>query len=202
MPAAVPADNEIDLPDPGQSPDPAQWLAQHGDALYAFALLRVREASAAEDLVQDTLLAALGARQGFRAQSSERTWLTGILKHKVLDYYRKRAREQGFGADEKDLVEMNADFFDEDGFWLSAPSAWRQPDRALEQEQFWEQFSTCLDKLPERLRLLYLLKEVDGMGTDEVIRDLNLSSPNNLWTMLSRTRLQLRSCLEKNWFGR
>ena len=92
-------------------------------------------------------------------------------------------------------------YFDDSGHWNVRVSDWDQPERSLEQEQFWTTFNNCVGKLPERLRTLYALKEIDGMETSELINTLNISSQNNLWVMLSRARGHLRQCLESNWFG-
>jgi RNA polymerase sigma-70 factor (ECF subfamily) len=179
--------------------DPIKWLDDHGDALYAFALMRVREPSQAEDLVQETLLAALGAVDNFKGESTERTWLTGILKHKVLDHLRRSGREKPL-SDEDEANMEKASMFDETGLWTIKPGNWTEPERSLEQEQFWNTMSNCVEKLPEKLRTIYVLREFDGIETDVLLETLNISSKNNLWVMLSRARLQLRHCLETNWF--
>jgi len=180
--------------------DPINWLDEHGDALYAFALMRVREPSQAEDLVQETLLAALGTVENFKGESTERTWLTGILKHKVLDHLRRSGREKPL-TDEDEASMEKASMFDETGKWTIKPGDWEVPERSLEQEQFWNTMSNCVEKLPEKLRTLYILREFDGIETNELLETLNISNKNNLWVMLSRSRLQLRHCLETNWFN-
>ncbi len=180
--------------------DPINWLDEHGDALYAFALMRVREPSQAEDLVQETLLAALGTVENFKGESTERTWLTGILKHKVLDHLRRSGREKPL-TDEDEASMEKASMFDETGQWTIKPGDWAEPERSLEQEQFWNIMSNCVENLPEKLRTLYILREFDGNETDVLLETLNISSKNNLWVMLSRARLQLRHCLETNWFN-
>jgi len=181
--------------------DPVKWLDAHGDALFAYCLLRVRDRAAAEDLVQETLLAALQAADSFKGQSSERTWLIGILKHKILDHLRRSGRERplDLGAYPG---EDTAAYFDETGHWQAAPGDWGEPEKELEQEQFWKAFQDCLGRLPERLRVLYSMKEVDGMATEEVLEILNISTANNLWVMMSRARVHLRQCLETNWIDK
>lgn len=180
--------------------DPINWLNDHGDALYAFALMRVREPSQAEDLVQETLLAALGTVENFKGESTERTWLVGILKHKVLDHFRRSGREKPL-SDEDEASMEKASMFDETGQWTIKPGDWAEPERSLEQEQFWNTMSNCVENLPEKLRTLYILRDFDGIETDVLLETLNISSKNNLWVMLSRARLQLRHCLETNWFN-
>ena len=180
--------------------DPVKWLDEHGDALYAFALMRVREPSQAEDLVQETLLAALESAGNFKGKSTERTWLTGILKHKILDYLRRSKRERPL-TDEDEASMENMHMFDETGHWTVKPVDWSNPDRALENEQFWNSMKNCVEKLPEKLRTLYILREFDDIKADALLETLNISSMNNLWVMLSRARMQLRQCLEMNWFN-
>src|SRR5215510_12490677 len=92
--------------------DPTIWLERHGDYLYRYAMLRLRDSSAAEDVVQETLLAALKSAARFAGASSERTWLVGILKHKISDWFR-RQRET------TDSINSDEEFFDKDGFWKS-----------------------------------------------------------------------------------
>lgn len=179
--------------------DPARWLDEHGDALYGYCLLRVRNRATAEDLVQDALIAALTAADSFKGQSSERTWLIGILKHKILDHLRKSGREQPLDS-EQYTAESTDDYFDESEHWRVSVSDWAQPDKALENERFWTTFNHCMEKLPERLRMLFALRELDGLETEELLETLNISTANNLWVMLSRARVHLRQCLENNWF--
>ncbi|NIR14014.1 MAG: hypothetical protein GWN86_08695, partial [Desulfobacterales bacterium] len=73
-----------------QTLDPEAWVDQYGDYLYRYAISRIHEPAVAEDLVQETLLAALQGKEGFKGRSSEKTWLTGILKYKIVDYIRKK----------------------------------------------------------------------------------------------------------------
>ncbi len=178
------------------SRDPARWLELHGDALYAFALARTRNPATAEDLVQDTLVAAFAGRDAFKGESAERTWLVGILKHKVIDCLRRQGREVPL-ADETDVSgDIETTLFDERGHWQVDMRAWAQPERALEREEFWDALRDCLAALPERLGRLFTLRELDGMETEELLQVLGISSANNLWVMLSRARLRLSVCLE------
>lgn len=188
-------------PDHGTGADPMAWLDRHGDALYAYALLRVKEPATAEDLVQDSLLAALKSVANYRGESTERTWLTGILKHKIMDYVRKRYREIPLENDGEESNHNEDQWFDESGHWLHRPGHWESPEQSLENRQFWRSMNDCVEKLPESLRMVYVLREFDEMETDEIIETLGVTSRNNLWVMLSRARMQLRACLEINWFG-
>jgi RNA polymerase sigma-70 factor (ECF subfamily) len=180
--------------------DPARWVEEHGDALFRYALVRLGDVAAAEDLVQETFLAALNARAGFAGQSSERTWMTGILKHKLLDYYRTRGRERA-ATDLDTSGDLLAELFDEAGKWR-APLSGRQadPSEVLERQEFWETFRNCLTRLPGRMAEAFRLREMDGMPSEEVQSALQVSA-NNLWVLLHRARLGLSRCLDQHWFG-
>ena len=176
-----------------------RWLEAHGDALYAYALARVRAVEAAEDLVQETLLAALAARHKFAGLAAERTWLTGILKHKLVDHLRKAVRQRPLTEVRPDGM---LDVFDQHGRWRVAPSSWRaDPQSALENAEFREVLARCLGKLPARMAQLFWLREAEGIGSGPLCQELQIS-PTNLWTMLHRARLRLRRCLSENWFDR
>lgn len=182
---------------------PEHWVDEHGSALFRYALLRLRDEHKAEELVQETFLAALQARERFSGGSSLRTWLIGILKHKILDQFRHEAREvslndAGLDGDQDDtLIE---DSFAPDGHWSALLADWGNPEEALEKGQFWAILQYCLDRLPKRLARLFMLREFMEAGTEEICKDLAVT-PTNLWTMLYRARLGLRQCLDKNWVG-
>ena len=133
-----------------QSTSAERWLEDHGDALFGFAFMRLRDRETAEDMVQETLLAAWRSRESFAATSSERTWLIGILKHKLADHWRRSARQpsDALEADAADdLIEKTFDM-EKGGPWRVPPSAWANPDTALEQQQFWQIFIDCVGALP------------------------------------------------------
>ena len=185
-----------------QLSDPNTWLDQHGDALFRYALLRVRNTTLAEDMVQETLLAALKARVRYAGNSSERTWLIGILNHKVIDHFRLTRREQPLTDSLPDDYDISNELFNEGDHWMSRPSSWSNPDQAFEQQKFWETLADCVTRLPPRLAELFILREVNGMDTEEACKVLNISTTNNACVILSRARMQLRQCLEVKWFGR
>jgi len=182
--------------------EPERWLDEHGSALYSFALLHVYDSHRAEDLVQETLLAALKGRERYQGNASVRTWLTGILKHKIMDEFRRRSREAPApGSDEAaweaaDAQRM-ADSFQSDGHWKEPLSDWGDAEQAFSRDQFWSLVEQCLAALSPRMARLFLLRELWGMETDEVCKELTIT-PTNLWTTLHRARLGMRQCLEKN----
>ena len=181
----------------------ASDLAAHRDVLLRFARVHLRDAAAAEDAVQDTFVAALGAGAGFRGESSVRTWLIGILKRKLVDRLRATAREvpladaAGGEADDADLLDR---LFDRAGHWAPGPSTWADPEAALEQEGFWRALEACLTHLPGRTGRVFVLRELAGLEPDEVCKECGISA-SNYWVTMHRARLRLRECLEKGWFG-
>ena len=183
-----------------QIPDPETWVDQYGDYLYRYALARVHDPSIAEDLVQEAFVAAIQARNNFKGHSSERTWITSILKHKVIDHFRKTSREQSTN-DIGSSAEALDDFFDEDGGWKGGPAKWNiTPTSLLEQKEFWKVLYQCLSELSNALARVFILREMDGLRTEEICKVFDISA-TNCWVMLSRARMYLRKCLEINWFG-
>lgn len=182
---------------------PDTWLDDHGAALYKYALLHTRDQHKAEEAVQETLLAALQGRDRFSGTASPRTWLIGILKHKIMDMFRHEAREQSLPENEAeaclDDAELDA-LFVANGHWQSQPANWGDPEALLAQGQFMAVLQRCLDALPPRLARLFMLREVMEEETETICQELTIT-PTNLWTMLYRTRLGLRECLDKNWVG-
>ena len=175
------------------------WLNEHSDYLYRFALARLRDPHLAEDVVQETFLAAIKS-PSFAEQSAPRTWLTGILKHKIIDVMRKNVREIA-ASDLLDDEDANVDdFFDNAGHWADKPLKWDMPENALEQKQFLGVLQTCMDKLPEKSAQIFMLRDVQETDNEEICKELNIS-PTNAWVMLYRARLGLRKCLEINWLG-
>jgi len=176
------------------------WLNQHGDALFRYAILRVRDSAVAEDLVQETLLAALKAFDNFQGRGSERTCLIGIMKHKIADYFRRMRREVPVQSTSDWFTE--AEFFEtSDGEWNSehAPADWQtSPAQAVERSGFWKAFNECLAHMPARTASAFTLREVDGLQSEAICELLGISV-NNLWVMLHRARMHLRDCLETNW---
>ena len=184
-----------------ESRDPSAWLEQHGDALFRYALLHLGDRADAEDAVQDTLLAALTARERFAGRSSVRTWLIGILKHKVVDRVRQAARERPL-ADQDSTAEFVADCFDQGGKWNPVPRRWSSgSDEPFQQREFWDIFRFCVSRLPAPLSAAFLLRETAELAAEEICELLSVTA-TNLWTMLHRARTRLRTCLEANWFGR
>ncbi|MBX3661372.1 MAG: sigma-70 family RNA polymerase sigma factor [Burkholderiales bacterium] len=168
--------------------------------LLRYARLQLRNPAQAEDAVQETLLAAIEGAARFSGKSSLRTWLTGILKHKVIDQLRRSAREQPLeAADDRAEAEAIDALFAGDGHWRDMPSDWGNPDAALENSRFRAAFELCLQRLPERTARAFTMREVMEMTTPEICQELQITS-THCWVLLHRARLTLRECLEITWF--
>lgn len=182
---------------PESSPTPLE-LERHRPYLLRFALLQLRDRSAAEDAVQETLLAAIQGASRFAGQSSVRTWLVGILKHKIVDSVRKASREQPIESLEDRGEDMDA-FFADDGHFAEAPQPWANPESSLEEKGFFDALERCLQSLPPNTARAFTMREVMGLETDEICKELRISA-SNCWVMLYRARVSLRACLERTWF--
>lgn len=172
-----------------------KWVDDYGDSLFHFALARVKDKSVAEDLVQETFLAAVKAQDRFQGRSSEKTWLFGILKHKVIDHYRKNkstVHAQDLVGDPDNIDAL----FNAKGGWQIRPAHWRtDPGKAQETKEFLDHFYRCLSDLPQRSADAFVYREIDGLSTEEICRQLGITA-NNCWVMLYRARMLLRKCLE------
>jgi RNA polymerase sigma-70 factor (ECF subfamily) len=172
--------------------------------LVRYAMLQLRDPHLAEDVVQETLLAAMEGLDKFAWQSSLRTWLTGILKHKILDLRRKQQREGELPNtdDAQDPYEnICAESFDNQGHWTSPPQAWANPSQSFENQKFWEVFEMCNQRVPLNSAQAFMMREFMDMTTEEICQELAIST-TNCWVLLHRARLALRECLELKWFGR
>ncbi|MEQ1589472.1 MAG: sigma-70 family RNA polymerase sigma factor [Gallionella sp.] len=172
--------------------------------LVRYAMLQLRDPHLAEDVVQETLLVAVESRDKFSGQSTLRTWLTGILKHKILDLRRKQQREGELPNtdEEQDPYEnISAESFDNQGHWISPPQTWANPSLSFENQKFWEVFEMCNQRMPLNSAQAFMMREFMDMSTEEICKELAIST-TNCWVLLHRARLALRDCLELQWFGR
>jgi RNA polymerase sigma-70 factor (TIGR02943 family) len=186
--------------------NPEKWIDSYADYLYAFAYNRVNDEESAKDLVQETFLSALKARDGFKGEAAEKTWLVSILKRKIIDLYRKKAAhpQQSFEESDQYKVAYSHYFTEEDfikGHWnkTNAPKPWNIPKKnTIEQKEFKHILAKCLAKLPKVWSSVFSLKYLDEEESDTICKELNISS-SNYWVIIHRAKLQMRECLEKNW---
>jgi RNA polymerase sigma-70 factor (ECF subfamily) len=184
------------------NPPLAAEIESHRGYLMRIAQLQLRDRESAEDAVQEAMVAALGAQDGFSGRSSLKTWLTGILKHKIVDAIRRRQREPRATAsfeEELDLDDFDA-LFKSNGAWDAPPADWGDPVAALDRREFFDVVDFCLDKLPPNTGRVFMMREVMELDTEEICKELRITA-NNLWVILYRARVSLRQCLEQNWFA-
>jgi RNA polymerase sigma-70 factor (ECF subfamily) len=178
-----------------------QQVADLHNYLLKFALLQLRNQAWAEDAVSETMLAALAKPQAFDNRSQLKTWLVGILKHKVIDALRHHNREvSGLEEsldDQADPLEYIA--FRADGHYVEQPAEWGNPEENTNRRQFFEVLEACAGQLPPTQGRLFLMREWLELSVEEICKELNLTS-TNLYVQLHRARLRLRECLELNWF--
>ena len=190
------------MSDPANDPSFETAVAQSRTYLLKFARLQLRDEAWAEDVVSETLLAALARPQAFAARSQLRTWLVGILKHKIVDVLRSRAREvtlnSGMDDELADPLEHMA--FKASGHFAERPADWGNPEQDLGSRQFMTILEACTEKLPAVQGRLFLMREWLELSSEEICKELGLT-PTNLYGQLHRARLRLRECLELNWFA-
>lgn len=180
--------------------NPHQWVASHADYLYAYAITRINDDELARDLVQETFLAALEKINNFEGKSSERTWLTAILKNKIIDVYRKKSSGLKQMETKKAEEEQN-EFFAEDGHWIAEYTSKEfgiEDKDHLVGKEFEQILKRCMEKLPVLWMAVFTMKHIDEEPTDTICAELKVS-PSNFWVIIHRAKLNLRACLQKNW---
>jgi len=185
---------------------PSKWLQLYGDFLFSLAMLKTGNKELAEDLVQETFLAAVKAKETFKGNSSEKTWLTAILKNKIIDHYRKKdvlkKADDYLASTEQSF--HNSFFSSEEasfGHWTkeAAPLEWKKgADAVVNSKEFYKILQDCIDKLPPRLVPVFLARFIDEEDAEVICKEFDLSS-SNYWVIVHRAKVLMRSCLEKNW---
>ena len=181
--------------------NPYQWVAAHADYLFSFALVRINDEELARDLVQETFLAALQKQKTFEGKSSERTWLSSIMKNKIYDLYRKKSSGLNI-VDVNDAEQEQDEFFDKhDGHWSKkhAPLAFGIEDNEpLINKELGLILAKCMQKLPALWAAVFTMKHIDDQSTDMICAELKVTA-SNFWVIIHRTKLNLRACLQKHW---
>lgn len=189
--------------------EPEKWIDRYGDILFNYTITRINKREVAEDLVQETFFSAYKARESFQQEASEKTWLISILKRKIIDHYRKKSTQNELSIFDKDSKDdfMNH-FFDKEsgyeGHWTdsSSPQEWRKDfQTSVESDEFNVILKNCLSKLSGKTSAVFTLKNMEDLDSDEICKELQIS-PSNYWVLMHRAKLQLRECMEKNWFNK
>jgi RNA polymerase sigma-70 factor (ECF subfamily) len=179
--------------------DAEDWVDKYSTQMYRFALTRVKDQDVAEEVVQETFLAAWKSKSSFSGRSSEKSWLFGILKHKILDYFRQQKKRGEIEFGDSEDWESAENLFQSNGLWKTPPSNWGiNPEQAAQNLQLLEALNKCVESLSDRFKSLFLLKEMDGLTADEICDQLEIK-PANLWVMMHRIRGRLKTCLESNF---
>jgi len=178
--------------------NPETWLDEHGDYLFRYARTRLNNQATAEDVVQETFLAAMKAKERFDGRAPVRYWLLGILKHKIVDHIRKAVRETVVEDVEAPEIQNSA-WYKAFGVPAEKPQPWHfNPRKAFEQKEFFGVLACCMAGLKGPPQRAFALRELEGRPTEEICKDLGIT-PNNLWVILHRARTQLKECLEEQW---
>ena len=186
---------------PAEALEPQHWVERHGDAMFAHAVVQLRDTHAAEEVVQAAFLSALESLPSFEGRSSERTWLIGIMRNKIADLYRRRAVEQSVLDDPIAKLPHFLDrfFSTKSKKWIKCPASWSpDPDSLAESREFWKIVYACLDRLTPAYADAFCLREFGQVERKDLCNILGVE-PANLGMRLHRARLLLRNCLEKNW---
>lgn len=182
---------------PHENTGPASWVDLYADYLYRFAIIRITNQDVAEDLVQETFISALAAEKEnqFHGQSAVKTWLTGILKHKISDHLRRKYRDQAVPLEfvGEDIIEGS---FDNRGSWLVKPGTWGiNPSDRYEQKELAKILMACIEALQEKQADAIRLREFDEKNTEEICKILMITT-TNYWVLMHRARLSLRRCVD------
>ena len=181
---------------------PEKWVSNYADQMYKYLLIRVKYAEVAEDLVQETFMAALGSMDKFSGNASEKTWLYSIMKFKLMDYYRKHYKNTPAESIPEEQFE-DVYFNQAEGSHFRkehTPKAWHSDvEKAMEEKEFNGVLTKCLEKVPTKAANVFNLKYLEDQDSKEICNLLDISEAN-LWTLMHRAKLMLRECFEKNWF--
>ena len=182
--------------------NPRQWIVNYADYLYRYAITRTNDEEQAKDLVQETFLAGLEKINAFEGKSSEKTWLTAILKHKIIDLYRKKSSGLNAKTETLDQENFQQDFFNsEDGHWKEEhrPQEFiALQEEPMQQQEFNKVLQRCMKKLPELWYAVFSMKHMEEESTEVICTTLKVT-PSNFWVIIHRTKLSLRACLQKHW---
>lgn len=180
--------------------DPDQWNIAYRDYLIRFALQRVSDYGSAEDLVQDTFLSGWNARKNFRGDCNERTWLTGILRNKIIDHYRRTGRRPSVLATDMDKSVASDD---ENFSWMEQQPDLRVvngPEAQTQRNEFMKHLEAAVEELPGKMGEAFRMREIHGFSTDEITRKLGISKAN-LWVLIHRAKQNLSQEMGDDWSG-
>jgi len=180
--------------------EPHLWVDRYGDYLFRYANSRLRDANAAEEVVQETFLNGVKYQGQYSGKGAEQAWLLGILKRKIIDYVRKRNKQNQATPYEDDHDPTNQ-LFDEKGNWKLAAIPWsKRPDENMESAELWRVVRDCMAHLPSNQADVFMLSVMEDMDSEEICQELSIT-PSNLWVRMHRARLGLAKCVGAKWFN-
>lgn len=180
--------------------EPQHWVDRYGDYLFRYANSRLRDANAAEEVVQETFLNGVKYQEQYSGKGAEQAWLLGILKRKIIDHVRKR-NKQNQAAPYEDDPDPTNQLFDEKGNWRLAAVPWsKRPDEAMESSELWKVVRDCMTHLPPNQADVFMLSVMEEMESEEICQELSIT-PSNLWVRMHRARLGLAKCVGAKWFS-
>jgi len=178
---------------------PAKWVDAYGDYLFRYAVSRLRDANAAEEVLQETFLAGIRHHDQFAGTGSQRAWLLGILKRKIVDFVRERAKAENADVSEGGESQLEQRLFDESGNWREGAKKWAvEPGRNMEIEELWAIVRECLSHVPPNQADVFVLSVMEEMPSEDICTELSISQ-SNLWVRLHRARLHLANCVGSHW---
>lgn len=177
---------------------PEEWVEAYGDYLFNYAVSRLRDNDAAEEVVQETLLAGIRAQSQFARHGSQRGWLMAIMKRKIIDFVRRRTK-YGRDSETRPNADATDDLFKANGFWKKGAATWSAiPEGDMEASELWKIVSECLKGLPDGQADVFALSVLEELETEQICSDLGITA-NNLWVRLHRARLRLAVCVGAKW---
>ena len=180
-------------------------LAELHQDILRFAKIQLRDDDLAEDIVQDTLAAAIAKHNQFRGEAGLKTWILSILKNKIADYFRNHKYTVSLESlqEENDTIERHYEQgFNESGHWqpTASPQNWQQaPEDNIYHQDFFRALENCMQGLPQDTARIFYLREIMGWEVNEICQEFSISK-ENCYVILHRARNGLRQCLQHRWF--
>lgn len=179
---------------------PDHWVENYADQLYGYTLQRINDRAQAEDIVQETFLSAWKARDTYKGEASEKSWLFTICKNKIIDYYRRKARDIVQPVPAQAPTDQ---FFDNAEHWTQEdkPGEWDMAAlEKTESREFYQVLEKCKKRLQQVQQAVFSMKYLEDLDAADICKALGITS-SNYWVLIHRAKLQLRACLEKNWIN-
>jgi len=178
---------------------PDNWIREYREYMVNYARQKVSDHGIAEDLTQETFMSAWSARERFRGTCTEKTWLVGILRNKIIDHYRRTSRRPLTTETDMESYVRSDDGFNEPWMERHAIAGDRfDPVKNTERYEFIEQLDEGIALLPDLSGKAFRMREIQGLSTDEITRSLNITK-SNLWVLIHRAKSDLQQHFTGVW---